>query len=82
MEEVLGWDSSASMRDPEIPNLFPQPDGEGKILYDLIAYHQLISIDDLIVKSGLAAPKVMQLLTEMEFDGMVVRKPGNRFALY
>lgn len=81
VEEILGWNPESKFQDSEIPGLFPELDPDSKKLHDLITYHELISIDDLIFKSGLPVSKVMEILTEMELDGIVVRKPGNRFAL-
>lgn len=81
VEEILGWEPDVAIPDPEIEGLFPDLDAESAKLYELLTFNGLMSMDDLTHQSGLPISKVTELITEMELDGVIVRKPGNRFSV-
>lgn len=81
MLEVTDWtpaglDSVAQQR-----SLFPDLEGDPKRIMDaLSASDAPMSIDALHAALGVPVSRLMTLLGELEFDGLLIRHPGNRFA--
>lgn len=40
-----------------------------------------VHMDTLVSHTGIPVSQLMAVIGEMEFDGLVVRYPGNRFAI-
>lgn len=77
--DVLNWavEERKPNRGKELsPQLFAEPKGDQKVLYDTFG-SQALSFDDLSVKTNMPVYKVSALLFEMEMDGIVRIKPGN-----
>lgn len=80
--ELTGWkplgiDVSSSQR-----NLFPELEGEMKTVYELLKFNkEPVQTDVICQKTGMTAAKVIAILGEMEFDGIVFRHPGNRYSI-
>lgn len=52
------------------------------MIYETLRRHaEPISIDTLHQLTRLAMPALMSALTEMEFDGMIVKLPGARYSI-
>ncbi len=80
--ELLGWCPAGVSVKPKQRNLFPELDGEAKELYNLLKFaSEPLSVDTLYQKTKIHIPSLTATLTEMEFDGIVVRLPGNRYSL-
>lgn len=64
------------------PPLFSEPEGEGRGLYALLRDSaEPMHLDEICARSGMPASKVMAILGDMEFDSLIMRYPGNRFAI-
>ena len=80
--EVTGWSPLNLSIDVKQRNLFPELEGNAKMIYEMLLYSsEPIQIDQLISKTLLSPASLMALLSEMEFDGIIMRHPGNRFSL-
>ena len=80
--ETTGWQPLNIPVSPSQRNLFPELEGDAKTIYELLQHKsEPIQIDSLAYQTGLPTPKLMALLSELEFDGIIVRHPGNRFSL-
>lgn len=78
--EVMDWRPLGVKISPRQRNLFPEIEGDNKIIYEILKFKaEPMSLDALHALSTLAIPKIMSILTELEFDGIVTRLPGNRF---
>lgn len=80
--EILGWKVLGAKIDARQRNLFPELDGNPKIVYDALRYSESpMSADSLHIQTSLPMSTVMSVLSELEFDGIVTRMPGNRFTI-
>ena len=80
--ECTGWQPLEINVNPNQRNLFPELDGNSKIVYDILRYStEPIQTDRLIAQSGLPINKLLEILGELEFEGIVMRYPGNRYAI-
>lgn len=80
--EVTGWQPLNIPVDTSQRNLFPELEGHSKKIYDILQYNsEPLQIDQLFHLSGIPMASLMALLSELEFDGIVMRHPGNRFTL-
>lgn len=74
---MLGVDTSKVER-----NLFPELEGDNRKIYDTLRVRGgTAGIDDLHLQTGLPVATLMSLLSELEFDGIVMRLPGNKYTL-
>lgn len=79
---ATNWSPEKVIQTPVVGNLFPEIDGEEKIICDVIrGEKEPISADELHVKTGIQMSRLASLLAEMEFDGILLRYPGNRYSL-
>ncbi|MDE6296631.1 MAG: DNA-processing protein DprA [Muribaculaceae bacterium] len=80
--ELTGWQPAGVAVSPKQRNLFPELEGEAKEIYNLLKFTaDPISIDSIYQKTRIHISTLTGLLTELEFDGIVIRHPGNRFSL-
>lgn len=80
--ELLGWRPLGVHVDARQRNLFPELTGDNAMIYETLRRHaEPISIDSLHQLTRLAMPALMSALTEMEFDGMIVKLPGARYSI-
>ncbi|MDE5789961.1 MAG: DNA-processing protein DprA [Muribaculaceae bacterium] len=80
--EILGWSPGGVSVKPKQRNLFPELQGEAREIYEILKFaSDPMSVDGLYQKTKIHIPKLTATLTEMEFDGIIVRLPGNRYAL-
>ena len=62
--------------------LFPELEGDMARVYNLmISDRRPMQIDELHSGSGLAMPALMTALSDLEFEGVIVRLPGARYEL-
>lgn len=81
MIAMLGWKPETVAVSVKQRDLFPELSGNEKILYDLLRFSSdSVSLDVLRDRTGLPVSVIMSSLSEMEFDGIVERLPGNRFS--
>ena len=81
--EVTGWEPLNMPLDPKQRNLFPELEGDARKVYEVLKFqsNEPIQIDILGSLTGIPTPKLMALLSELEFDGIIMRFPGNRFSI-
>lgn len=80
--EVTGWQPLDLAVDSRQRNLFPELEGDSKILYDILrGNREPLQVDQLVAMSGFPASKCLALLSELEFEGVIMRYPGNRYSL-
>lgn len=80
--ELTGWKPLGIDVQPNQRNLFPELQGDMKTVYDFLKFNQEpVQTDAICQRTGLSASKVISILGEMEFDGIVIRYPGNRYSI-
>ncbi|MDE6558769.1 MAG: DNA-processing protein DprA [Muribaculaceae bacterium] len=80
--DLLGWKASQGIRPAEVLALFPEMEGNNKIIYDhLRTMQDPVTPDALRVLTGIPIGLVISSLTELEFEALVVRHPGNRYSV-
>ncbi len=80
--ELTGWQPLDMNVDTRQRNLFPEMEGDAKLVYDALRYSQEpMQADRIHHQTLLPMPKLTALLGEMEFDGIIIRHPGNRFSI-
>lgn len=80
--ELTGWQPLNMNVDTRQRNLFPEMEGDAKLIYDALRYSsEPMQADRIHHQTLLPMPKMMALLGEMEFDGIIIRHPGNRFSI-
>lgn len=63
-------------------NLFPELEGNTKTVYDYLRFQRgPCSVDAIHGATTLPVSVVLAILGELEFDGVVMRLPGNRYEL-
>lgn len=79
---MLGWQPKSINTLPKQRDLFPELQGNEKLVYDALRFSQdPMPVDSLRERTGIPIHDLMASLGEMEFDGMIERLPGNRFSL-
>lgn len=80
--ETTGWQPLNIPVSAEQRNLFPELEGDQKRIYELLKYSpEPVQMDQILYQTGIPVSKLMAMLSELEFDGIIVKHPGNRFAL-
>lgn len=80
--DQMGWKSKNGIRPAEVRALFPELDGNNKIIFDALRQSdELLTPDALRALTSLPIGIIMSTLTELEFDNLIVRHPGNRFSV-
>ena len=80
--ETTGWQPLNMKIDSRQRNLFPELEGTAKQIYELIKLNlEPVQIEYLAQSTGIAASKLLATLGELEFDGIIIRHPGNRFSV-
>lgn len=80
--EATGWQPENIVLDSRQRNLFPELSGDGKIIYDAIRFsnEQPVQIDKLMQLTRLPMSRLMAQLSELEFEGVLLKHPGNRYS--
>lgn len=80
--ETTGWKIFNIKLSPQQRNLFPELDGENKIVYELLKFsREPLQADRLCSLSKIPVSRLMTILSELEFDGIIIRYPGNRYTI-
>lgn len=80
--ELLGWRPAGIRVDARQRNLFPELIGDSSRIYEALKFEsEPMSVDALHMQTGLPVPSLMSALTELEFDGIIIRLPGNRYTI-
>ena len=80
--EDMDWRPSGIKVESRLRCLFPELEGDPRIVYDCIRFQrEPLTPDAIHSATTLPVAKVMAALGELEFDGIVTRLPGNRYEL-
>lgn len=80
--ELMGWKPAGIKVSPRQRRLFPELEGNCAIIYNTLRdQREPLSIDTLHALTRVRVPELMSTLTEMEFDGIIIRHPGNRYSV-
>lgn len=77
----MGWPMPAlgGARPPE-KNLFPELEGDAERIFNWLRDKKApAAIDEIHMATGLSVPVLMSTLTELEFEGIIVKLPGARY---
>lgn len=78
--EIMDWQPVKSRADVVDRSLFPELDEPQRSIFECISGSvEPVSIDEMHVRLGFPVAVLMAQLGEMEFDGLVVKYPGNRY---
>lgn len=79
--EETGWQCQIPDSAMDTESLFPELDGEAKTIYEALATaDEPMQMDALCAKTGIPVARLLAQLSELEFDGVILRHPGNRFS--
>lgn len=82
MIATLGWKPMNVAAIASQKDLFPELEGKTKTIYDCLCQNlDPMPLDAIRERTGIPVSELMSLLGEMEFDGILQRLPGNRFAI-
>ncbi len=77
-----GWEQQEQNALPKQGNLFEALDGDARRVAEFLAGNtDPVHMDTLVSHTGIPVSQLMAVIGEMEFDGLVVRYPGNRFTI-
>lgn len=80
--EVTGWQPLGVKLTSGQRNLFPEIEGDHKIVYELLRNSSdPLQFDTIVHATKLAPSRLLAILGELEFDGIIMRYPGNRFSI-
>lgn len=80
--ELSGWQPLDLKIDTTQRNLFPELDGDMKVIYDAIRFEKdPLQVDRIQHLTQIPVSRLLSILGEMEFDGIVIRHPGNRYSI-
>lgn len=79
--EVTGWQPLGAKINPNHRTLFPELEGDAKKIYDFLRFEsEPISLDGICHFTGIPISKLLGIINDLEFEGVVIRHPGNRFS--
>lgn len=80
--ELMGWTPPATTVNIKQRNLFPELTERERVVYDFMLHIQRdVSIDEIYAKCGMPMSELLALLSDMEFNGILIKIPGNRYTL-
>lgn len=80
--ELTGWKPLDLNINTQSRNLFPELEGDSKIIYETIRFSpEPMQIDSILLHTQIPISRLMTVLSEMEFDGILFRHPGNRYSV-
>lgn len=80
--DVMGWKAAAAQPAARQRNLFPELTGNGSAVYEAIRRSgNPVALDSLHMLTGLSVSELLATLTDLEFEGIICRLPGNRFEI-
>ena len=80
--ELAGWQPLDLKFDTSQRNLFPELDGDQHLIYEALRYErEPMQADRLHQLTLIPISRLMSVLGEMEFDGIIIRHPGARFSI-
>ena len=75
-----GWHPQTNRTGIVQKELFPELEGDARLIYEYLRNQRTAcSTDSIRLATSLSISKILSVLGELEFDGIVVRLPGNRY---
>lgn len=78
--KLMGWERRGDSIQPSL-HFEEEPKPIDNPIYDLVAQHQPIQLNDIVRRTGLSVAEVSSQLFDLEIDGFLVAMPGGMFAL-
>ena len=78
---AMGWNMEIGEKEPVQQSLFPELSPEESSVVGRLKGQQPVHINELSVSVGLPVHKLMSLLVDMEFRGIIRMLPGNRYTI-
>ena len=75
---VMGWDKPKKAEERQTV-LFREFTDEERMVMDCFGSDAIVSLDHIIVHSGLPITKIAPILLNLEFDGILLALPGKRY---
>lgn len=80
--EVAGWRIFGTRLKSEQKNLFPELSGDSGAIYDALRFKASpMTVDAIHAETRIPLATLIATLTELEFDGIVMKLPGSRYSL-
>ena len=80
--EISGWQPLGLNISPGMRSLFPELTGDGKAVYDYLRLESdARTLDSIHQYTRIPMSTLMGVLADLEFEGIVMRHPGNRFSV-
>ena len=74
---IMRWDVKEKME--RQTSIFRDFTDEERQIMDCFGSNSMVSLDDIIVKTGMTTTKIAALLLNLEFDGVLMALPGKRY---
>lgn len=79
--ELTGWQPLGLSIGTSQRSLFPELDGEANVIYEYLRQQPSPRLpDEIHHHTGIPVSRIIALLSDLEFDGVLLRHPGNRYA--
>ena len=80
--DVTGWQPLNIPVSPIQRNLFPELTGDSKRIYEILKNNsEPVQFERIVNQTGISAASLQALISDLEFDGIILRHPGNRFSI-
>jgi DNA processing protein len=77
----MNWLSASTPQKIQQSQLFPNLEDDEKLVYDLLAMHESVNIDEIQASCGLRSSHLASVLLSLELKGLVEVMPGKAYAL-
>ena len=77
--DTLGWEKKNIK--PVQQELFPVLDSTEQKIYDLLEIKNTANVNELVMAVGMPFHKLLSILVDMEFKGILRTMPGNQYAI-
>lgn len=79
--DLMNWKSPYEKLEVSQDVLFPELEGDAYEIYEFLKLSaDPATVDSIHAATSIPVSRLMSILTEMEFDGIIIRQPGNRFS--
>lgn len=79
--ESIDWQPAGLNSGMKMRSIFPELDEKSKMIYDALKRSdEPMAIDELHQQLQLPVSELMSLLSELEFDEIILKHPGNRYS--
>jgi len=80
--ETMFWDDALRHIDAVQMSIFPELDQTQQLIFkSLKGKNNPVSVDNICVATNIPVGQLIAALSEMEFEGIIVKYPGNRYLL-